>query len=89
MSTATVRVQKATSDLLIDPDWTMNINICDSVNKNHCLTDAQTTLGSFAWEMQLAMLYFKDTWFNGSDCLLACCMPPTHAFCFCRQFLTT
>ncbi|OMP05695.1 VHS domain-containing protein [Corchorus olitorius] len=34
-SAATVAVDKATSDLLIGPDWTMNIDICDSVNSNH------------------------------------------------------
>ncbi|KAK4749522.1 hypothetical protein SAY87_026971 [Trapa incisa] len=31
-SSVTVRVEKATSDLLINPDWTMNIDICDYVN---------------------------------------------------------
>ncbi|KAF5747662.1 TOM1-like protein 2 [Tripterygium wilfordii] len=31
-SSATVAVEKATSDLLIGPDWTMNIDICDCVN---------------------------------------------------------
>ncbi|KAG0481135.1 hypothetical protein HPP92_011993 [Vanilla planifolia] len=30
-SSATVRVEKATSDLLLGPDWTMNMEICDSV----------------------------------------------------------
>ncbi|XAR68741.1 hypothetical protein NMG60_11000096 [Bertholletia excelsa] len=34
-SPATVRVEKATSDLLILPDWTMNMEICDSINSNH------------------------------------------------------
>ncbi|CAL1378504.1 unnamed protein product [Linum trigynum] len=34
-SSATVAVDKATSDLLITPDWTMNIDICDSINTNH------------------------------------------------------
>ncbi|KAK6943233.1 VHS domain [Dillenia turbinata] len=34
-SSATVRVEKATSDLLIGPDWTLNMDICDSVNSNH------------------------------------------------------
>ncbi|EXB42395.1 TOM1-like protein 2 [Morus notabilis] len=34
-SSATVAVEKATSDLLISPDWTMNIDICDSVNSHH------------------------------------------------------
>ncbi|XP_047334097.1 TOM1-like protein 6 [Impatiens glandulifera] len=34
-SSATVRVDKATSDLLIGPDWTMNMEICDSINSNH------------------------------------------------------
>ncbi|KAK9920303.1 hypothetical protein M0R45_028861 [Rubus argutus] len=33
-SSATVAVDKATSDLLISPDWTMNIDICDSVNSH-------------------------------------------------------
>ncbi|XP_077239393.1 TOM1-like protein 6 [Tasmannia lanceolata] len=37
MSSATVRVEKATSDLLIGPDWTMNIDICDSINTDHWL----------------------------------------------------
>ncbi|KDP22799.1 hypothetical protein JCGZ_00386 [Jatropha curcas] len=36
-SSASVAVEKATSDLLIGPDWTMNIDICDSVNSNHWL----------------------------------------------------
>ncbi|XP_068641860.1 TOM1-like protein 6 isoform X2 [Aristolochia californica] len=35
MSSATVRVEKATSDLLIGPDWTMNMDICDSINTDH------------------------------------------------------
>ncbi|XP_068669087.1 TOM1-like protein 6 isoform X2 [Aristolochia californica] len=35
MSSATVRVEKATSDLLIGPDWTMNMDICDSINTHH------------------------------------------------------
>uniref|UniRef100_A0A7N1A017 Uncharacterized protein n=1 Tax=Kalanchoe fedtschenkoi TaxID=63787 RepID=A0A7N1A017_KALFE len=34
-SSAAVRVDKATSDLLIGPDWTMNMEICDSINSNH------------------------------------------------------
>ncbi|CAN0846709.1 TOM1-like protein 6 [Linum grandiflorum] len=34
-SSATVAVDKATSDLLISPDWTINIHICDSINTNH------------------------------------------------------
>jgi homoserine kinase len=34
-SSATVAGDKATSDLLIGPDWTMNIDICDSVNSHH------------------------------------------------------
>ncbi|XP_022157290.1 TOM1-like protein 6 [Momordica charantia] len=33
-SSAIVAVEKATSDLLISPDWTMNIDICDSINSN-------------------------------------------------------
>lgn len=33
-SAVTVAVEKATSDLLISPDWTMNIDICDSVNSH-------------------------------------------------------
>ncbi|XP_074570932.1 TOM1-like protein 6 [Curcuma longa] len=32
---ATVRVEKATSDLLMGPDWTLNMDICDSVNSDH------------------------------------------------------
>ncbi|KAJ0979266.1 hypothetical protein J5N97_014740 [Dioscorea zingiberensis] len=32
---ATVRVEKATSDLLIGPDWTLNMDICDSINSDH------------------------------------------------------
>ncbi|WVZ07433.1 hypothetical protein V8G54_020779 [Vigna mungo] len=32
---STVAVEKATSDLLVGPDWTMNIEIYDSVNSNH------------------------------------------------------
>uniref|UniRef100_A0A6N2KJA8 VHS domain-containing protein n=1 Tax=Salix viminalis TaxID=40686 RepID=A0A6N2KJA8_SALVM len=34
-SSAIVAVDKATCDLLIGPDWTMNIDICDSVNSHH------------------------------------------------------
>jgi hypothetical protein len=34
-ASATVAVDKATSDLLMSPDWTMNIDICDSVNSHH------------------------------------------------------
>ncbi|CAJ2670925.1 unnamed protein product [Trifolium pratense] len=34
-SSASVAVDKATSDLLMGPDWTMNIEICDSINSNH------------------------------------------------------
>ncbi|KAM7263831.1 hypothetical protein ACFE04_001514 [Oxalis oulophora] len=34
-TSASVAVEKATSDLLIGPDWTMNIDICDSVNSHH------------------------------------------------------
>lgn len=33
-SSATVAVDKATSELLISPDWTMNIDICDSINSH-------------------------------------------------------
>ncbi|KAK1562012.1 hypothetical protein Q3G72_004895 [Acer saccharum] len=33
-SSATVAVDKATSELLMNPDWTMNIDICDSVNSH-------------------------------------------------------
>ncbi|XP_020182560.1 TOM1-like protein 6 isoform X1 [Aegilops tauschii subsp. strangulata] len=32
---AAVRVEKATSDLLLGPDWTLNIDICDGVNSDH------------------------------------------------------
>ncbi|KAJ8753898.1 hypothetical protein K2173_000152 [Erythroxylum novogranatense] len=34
-TSANVAVEKATSDLLLSPDWTMNIDICDSVNSSH------------------------------------------------------
>ncbi|KAJ8500404.1 hypothetical protein OPV22_010956 [Ensete ventricosum] len=34
-SSATVRVEKATSDLLMGPDWTLNMDICDSVNSDN------------------------------------------------------
>ncbi|KAG8377099.1 hypothetical protein BUALT_Bualt09G0133300 [Buddleja alternifolia] len=36
-SSATVRVEKATSEFLIGPDWTMNIDICDTLNSNQML----------------------------------------------------
>ncbi|KAI5663038.1 hypothetical protein M9H77_22361 [Catharanthus roseus] len=36
-SSAVVRVEKATSEFLIGPDWTMNIDICDTVNSNQWL----------------------------------------------------
>ncbi|PKA51861.1 hypothetical protein AXF42_Ash008090 [Apostasia shenzhenica] len=31
---ASVRVEKATSELLLGPDWTMNMDICDSINSD-------------------------------------------------------
>ncbi|KAL9238952.1 hypothetical protein vseg_013317 [Gypsophila vaccaria] len=31
----TIRVDKATSELLVGPDWTMNMQICDLCNSNH------------------------------------------------------
>ncbi|CAO2823967.1 unnamed protein product [Amaranthus hypochondriacus] len=34
---ATVRVDKATSELLVGPDWSLNIDICDLCNSNHWL----------------------------------------------------
>ncbi|CAN6995534.1 hypothetical protein BRARA_E00689 [Brassica rapa] len=34
-ASATVAVDKATSDLLLGPDWTTNMEICDSVNSLH------------------------------------------------------
>ncbi|KAF6174065.1 hypothetical protein GIB67_020247 [Kingdonia uniflora] len=33
-SSATVSVEKATSEFLIGPDWTLNIEICDFINSN-------------------------------------------------------
>ncbi|KAL0375415.1 UNVERIFIED_CONTAM: TOM1-like protein 6 [Sesamum radiatum] len=36
-SSATVRVEKATSEFLIGPDWTLNIDICDTINSNQML----------------------------------------------------
>ncbi|KAK3017496.1 hypothetical protein RJ639_006000 [Escallonia herrerae] len=36
-ASATVRVEKATSEFLMGPDWTMNIDICDTINSNHWL----------------------------------------------------
>ncbi|KAL2479312.1 ENTH/VHS/GAT family protein [Abeliophyllum distichum] len=36
-SSASVRVEKATSEFLIGPDWTMNIDICDTINSNQTL----------------------------------------------------
>uniref|UniRef100_A0A0D9WF98 VHS domain-containing protein n=1 Tax=Leersia perrieri TaxID=77586 RepID=A0A0D9WF98_9ORYZ len=35
MASAAVRVDKATSELLLGPDWTLNIDICDGVNSDH------------------------------------------------------
>ncbi|XP_010553208.1 PREDICTED: TOM1-like protein 2 [Tarenaya hassleriana] len=34
-TSASVAVDKATSDLLLGPDWTTNMEICDSVNSHH------------------------------------------------------
>ncbi|GAA0147203.1 transporter [Lithospermum erythrorhizon] len=34
---ATVRVEKATSEFLIGPDWTLNMDICDAINSNQQL----------------------------------------------------
>ncbi|KAF0910408.1 hypothetical protein E2562_002873 [Oryza meyeriana var. granulata] len=34
-SSAAVRVDKATSELLLGPDWTLNIDICDAANSDH------------------------------------------------------
>ncbi|KAL1545425.1 TOM1-like protein 6 [Salvia divinorum] len=36
-SSATVRVDKATSEFLIGPDWTLNMEICDILNSNQML----------------------------------------------------
>ncbi|XP_076904957.1 TOM1-like protein 6 [Bidens hawaiensis] len=36
-NSAVVRVDKATSDFLIEPDWTLNIDICDTINANSWL----------------------------------------------------
>lgn len=34
-NSASVRVEKATSEFLNGPDWTLNIDICDAINLNH------------------------------------------------------
>ncbi|KAG8067698.1 hypothetical protein GUJ93_ZPchr0005g14526 [Zizania palustris] len=34
-ASAAVRVDKATSELLLGPDWTLNMDICDAVNSDH------------------------------------------------------
>ncbi|KAI3781099.1 hypothetical protein L2E82_11100 [Cichorium intybus] len=36
-NSAVVRVDKATSEFLNGPDWTINIDICDTINANHWL----------------------------------------------------
>ncbi|KAJ8551005.1 hypothetical protein K7X08_000375 [Anisodus acutangulus] len=36
-SSASLRVEKATSEFLIGPDWTMNIDICDTISSNQWL----------------------------------------------------
>ncbi|WOH01965.1 hypothetical protein DCAR_0521352 [Daucus carota subsp. sativus] len=36
-NSASVRVEKATSEFLNGPDWTLNIDICDAINLNHWL----------------------------------------------------
>ncbi|RRT57925.1 hypothetical protein B296_00046940 [Ensete ventricosum] len=46
---ATVRVEKATSDLLMGPDWTLNMDICDSVNSDHCSNFASFCQGFYSW----------------------------------------
>lgn len=40
---ASVLVEKATSYLLIDPDWTLNMEICDSINSSdrYCAHNSQ------------------------------------------------
>ena len=40
-SSATVRVDKATSEFLIGPDWTLNMEICDIVNSNQMYVSFQ------------------------------------------------
>ncbi|GMH09999.1 hypothetical protein Nepgr_011840 [Nepenthes gracilis] len=36
-SSTAVKVDKATSELLLGPDWTMNMEICDAINSDHWL----------------------------------------------------
>ncbi|KAL3531618.1 hypothetical protein ACH5RR_005139 [Cinchona calisaya] len=36
-SSAVIRVEKATSEFLIAPDWTLNIDICDTINSSQWL----------------------------------------------------
>jgi hypothetical protein len=54
MAAAAVRVDKATSELLLGPDWTLNIDICDAVNSDHgCVTPP---LLSLSLSLSLSMI---------------------------------
>lgn len=63
---ASVSVEKATSYLLIDPDWTLNMEICDSINSSdrYCAHNSQFFFFFFLdvlWSWPLVSLHCWET----------------------------